>query len=199
MVIVEPWDQLSELEHVAQHDELTGLLNRRGIRRQAEITFTAMPALLAIIDIDGLKPVNDRYGHHVGDAVISLVAGTLAEVAPLGSLVGRWSGDEFVLITVRTPGCASPSELAARVRSAFDGAAGGTVDALHGVPVRPAVSVGATEFAPDQDLDAAIAAADEQMYADKHSAKSRRPSVRPRWIHRLRSWRLIATSSTERP
>ena len=102
------------LAHRAEHDSLTGLVNRARFQsRLAEIlTPRAVPvepsearkAAVLFIDLDGFKPINDRAGHAAGDAVLVAVAARLRESTRGTDLVARFGGDEFaVLIEVREP------------------------------------------------------------------------------------------------
>ncbi len=88
--------QLAVLAAESRHDPLTGLPNRRALKRH----WAAMPATpgLILIDLVGFKAVNDHHGHIVGDALLRQVAGRLdAAVAPPG-LLCRWGGDEFAAL-----------------------------------------------------------------------------------------------------
>lgn len=91
-------EELEAARNDAHRDELTGLANRRAIDALlAELAEKGEPRVIALCDIDKFKSVNDRYGHSVGDRVIKLVAKTLEETcAP--HFVGRWGGEEFILI-----------------------------------------------------------------------------------------------------
>jgi diguanylate cyclase (GGDEF)-like protein len=83
----------------AQTDALTGLSNRRGFdQRVAELP--RVPYAIMAIAIDDLKQVNDRHGHHAGDELIRLVAGTISEQLRRGDLVARTGGDEFLAVFV---------------------------------------------------------------------------------------------------
>ena len=92
-----------QMEALAMHDGLTGLLNRRAIEEYAEAEFNmadrkkqAMSVIL--LDIDHFKNVNDRFGHKFGDVVLRQVAQTLKEDLRNYDRVGRWGGEEFLLI-----------------------------------------------------------------------------------------------------
>lgn len=82
----------------ANLDALTGLANRRGVERHlAALVEAGRGISVAICDVDHFKAVNDRFGHPVGDRVLKVVAGTLADAcAP--HLVARWGGEEFLVI-----------------------------------------------------------------------------------------------------
>jgi diguanylate cyclase len=92
--------QLGEARFQASHDALTGLANRRGI--DAGLTGRMASGdswVLVVVDLDGFKPVNDTYGHAAGDLVLVETARRLSTVVdPDTDLVGRWGGDEFVIL-----------------------------------------------------------------------------------------------------
>ncbi|MDF7776938.1 GGDEF domain-containing protein [Sphingomonas sp. AOB5] len=90
-------DEVAEARNDAMRDELTGLLNRRGILDHIAGLGGKKVRTLAICDIDAFKAVNDGHGHEVGDRVLKVVASALAEgCAP--HLVGRWGGEEFIVL-----------------------------------------------------------------------------------------------------
>ena len=82
----------------ALQDAFTGLLNRRALLAQMEVLADRGGGVVASIDIDGLKLVNDQYGHPVGDEVITHVAGVLTTAVPKPGVAARVGGDEFVIL-----------------------------------------------------------------------------------------------------
>ena len=90
--------ELASAREDADRDGLTGLPNRRHIeRRMRELAMTSSGYTIGICDVDMFKSVNDRFGHTVGDRVLKMVATSLAaSCAP--HLVGRWGGEEFIVI-----------------------------------------------------------------------------------------------------
>jgi diguanylate cyclase (GGDEF)-like protein/PAS domain S-box-containing protein len=87
-----------ELKHVATHDQLSKIYNRNGIYENMQDMFKKDQFAVLMIDLDDFKPVNDTYGHDAGDMVIATLAKRLSTSGPHGSLAGRLSGDEFILV-----------------------------------------------------------------------------------------------------
>lgn len=106
--------------HLAGHDPLTGLVNRHGLNETlARFADRALdPVALICIDLDRFKPVNDRYGHAAGDAVLVEVAARLRQAAPDQAFIARLGGDEFI-VAVRNLTPDAAGSLAARVRDAL--------------------------------------------------------------------------------
>lgn len=93
----------NQLQHQVAHDPLTGLLNRYGITRQAALELnraehTGQPLGIGMLDLDHFKQVNDHHGHVVGDLALRYVAGQLLHAVRPYDHVGRWGGEEFLLL-----------------------------------------------------------------------------------------------------
>jgi diguanylate cyclase (GGDEF)-like protein len=91
------------LSRQATTDALTGLLNRAGFEQQARAVVeaaleTGQPVFAAFFDVDGLKRVNDRWGHEAGDAALRVAARAVREALRDGDVLARWGGDEFVAV-----------------------------------------------------------------------------------------------------
>src|SRR5882762_5305782 len=86
-------DELLRMRFAAEHDCLTGLPNRAGIRRRYESDPAALPTM-ALLDLDGFKQVNDLFGHHAVDLFLVEVARRLDEACRARGFVGRLGGDE---------------------------------------------------------------------------------------------------------
>jgi len=171
MVIIEDWtthhEHLARLEHAAFHDELTGLLNRRGLwARLEEAGHQPIPELVvALIDINGLKAINDLHGHAAGDLLIAGVARSLTRLARPGWVIARLSGDEFVLLAPAEK--VSAPTLARTVRTA---AATPLCLPEPNCSLAPSVAVGTTVLPAGGVLACALAEADDAMYDDKRRA-----------------------------
>jgi diguanylate cyclase (GGDEF)-like protein len=107
--------QLDEATHAAEHDVLTGALNRRGLMRAVR---TMTSGTLFFLDLDGFKAINDRYGHATGDEVLRSVVALLYEVAGDDAIVARVGGDEFVVV-VAGEGRPEAERLAGLIGGAF--------------------------------------------------------------------------------
>ena len=167
---------LERLRHMAEHDPLTGTMNRRAFAEHAnrallELRRADAPAGLLILDIDRFKAVNDTHGHATGDQVISHVAECLRRHLPHGpQILGRLGGEEFAVLL---PGCdlEKTQQVAEHMRSAC---AGGEVDSAAGVQVRVTASIGAAVAAPAvESLDRYLHAADHALYQAKHEGRNR--------------------------
>ncbi|MBI5333848.1 MAG: GGDEF domain-containing protein [Burkholderiales bacterium] len=166
---------LGDVQQLATHDALTGLLNRRVMderlpalaRRCVE---QGRPLTVALIDIDHFKQVNDRHGHAGGDAVLARVAGVLARACPQPSLAARWGGEEFL---VAWPGLGrqAAAEVMAWVRRQIELVAPGEPS----VAPLPAVTVsaGLAERQDGEPLRALIERADAALYRAKSAGRDR--------------------------
>jgi diguanylate cyclase (GGDEF)-like protein/PAS domain S-box-containing protein len=160
----------------AEHDVLTGLKNRRGslaaIERFLDATGTT-PACMTFfcIDLDGLKQVNDGYGHAAGDQVLVACADRMRAILRRGTdLVGRMGGDEFI-ITLENLDCAD-----ARSRQIADeilAALGAPIGLEDGRTVRVGASIGIAGYPRNGSTCAQLlSAGDEAMYEVKRSGKN---------------------------
>jgi diguanylate cyclase (GGDEF)-like protein len=167
-----------ELEAQVLSDPLTGLLNRRGFF-QLVARCDRPVSQVVVLDVDGLKPMNDDWGHASGDLVLCAVADALREVFGPDAITGRLGGDEFaVVVDDRLPIGASGHDQEAvrdRVRAAL---ADVTLEVPFGAPTGVSASIGSAPFALGGSIDAALALADRRMYAEKRRSGSGRAVVR---------------------
>jgi diguanylate cyclase (GGDEF)-like protein len=163
-------DQLAEL---SETDPLTGLFNARGLfdRLDAELARSRRyrePLALLSVDLDGLKSINDRYGHRAGDDAIRSVADVIRSELRHSDVGARWGGDEFAVLAPSTSRVAALA-LAERIRVLIP---------QWSTRWPLSVSVGVATLDPDTDgegFDSAtlMRAADAAMYEAKHSGRDR--------------------------
>jgi len=156
----------------ADHDALTGLVNRRCLRAKLDQNIdlarsTGRPFCLAICDIDSFKSVNDSWGHPAGDDVLITFAGLLRERE--GVLAGRLGGDEFCVLladTTREEAIDSLNQVRERLAAVTFG-----TDA--GLEFRVTASVGVALLEAGMTSHALMAAADDALYVAKKSGRNR--------------------------
>ncbi|MGK2948947.1 MAG: GGDEF domain-containing protein [Acidimicrobiales bacterium] len=117
-------DQRRELERAATHDGLTGLLNRSAAleiieRDLARAHRDGLTVMALFIDLDGLKPINDTYGHATGDDALRLTAEALVATTRGADVVARIGGDEFLVAGMATDDTSEVEALAHRIRAAL--------------------------------------------------------------------------------
>jgi diguanylate cyclase (GGDEF)-like protein len=157
------------LERRTVLDPLTGVLNRRGIAEVLRYEVgharrTAAPLSVLMVDIDRFKALNDTYGHQAGDTVLRHVARSLTDAVRLVDHVGRYGGDEFLVVLPETdPGAAAT--LAARLRSLRLPALAVSEDEAIDVTV----SIGVATLRQGETGDAVVQRADEEMYRIKRT------------------------------
>lgn len=159
------------MEHLAETDMLTGLLNRRGFfdRAAAFLARTdSGPVSLAVLllDADHFKRINDALGHETGDRVLKALAGHIQGQLRVGDVLGRLGGEEFACL-LPCIGMADAMEIAERIREAV-------ADASHDNHARLTVSIGVSIAHPGETMiDEALRRADRAMYAAKHAGRNR--------------------------
>ena len=155
-----------DLDAAAHTDALTGLLNRRGFGDLlAKQLRRGRSGTVAYLDLDGLKPLNDGFGHAAGDAALRAMAARLRGAVRAGDLVARLGGDEFALWLE------GADAAAATARCARLGDAGPLSAWPEAGPRALRASLGVAEAVPGDDAEALLARADAAMYLVKHGAK----------------------------
>jgi diguanylate cyclase (GGDEF)-like protein len=150
----------SELLQRDERDPLTGLHNRAGLVRHHAACPPGLPVMLVMIDLNGLKAVNDREGHGAGDAYIKRASAALISASGPDATVARWGGDEFVLLL---PGCDEErvQAITARAAAMIMGSQPGSAPFAFGV----ALTVSG------EPLERAVAVADARMYDTKEEQR----------------------------
>ncbi len=160
--------------HLADHDALTGVLNRRALLRRlhaaiAEANRQRAPLALLFLDMDHFKSVNDRYGHQAGDACLRAVAEAIADELRPSDWLGRYGGEEFV---VCLPGATHEQAMAIGERIRHG------IEHLHvhsrGCSLQTTISMGVASLQGDADTsDELIARADNALYRAKTDGRNR--------------------------
>jgi diguanylate cyclase (GGDEF)-like protein len=161
------------LRHQASYDLLTGVLNRAQVRAQLmkAISHAKRGHVLGavmLLDIDDFKKINDRYGHHVGDAVLKEVATRLSAIVRIGDSVGRIGGDEFVVVL---EGVETREHTVAAARKTSE-VMNFAVD-VEGRVISVSASIGIALFPQhSQEPSTLLKLADQAMYSAKRRGKN---------------------------
>ncbi|MTI04442.1 GGDEF domain-containing protein [Roseibium denhamense] len=163
----------AQVAYTADHDDLTGLGNRRKLARFFEETAPKMPqgarVAAMLVDLDRFKSVNDRFGHEAGDKVLKTAAAHLVSIAHKDDVTIRLGGDEFLLISTK---CTDPealrqlgNNLIKRINQPI---------LIQGEERSVGVSIGITVVEVGENLERTLqSTADEAMYQAKRSGRNR--------------------------
>ncbi|MFC3149960.1 GGDEF domain-containing protein [Litoribrevibacter euphylliae] len=166
-------DQANEvLKMMAHRDELTGLYNRRGIKESHELERYLSKAptnemALAVCDVDFFKNINDEYGHDVGDEVLKLVAAHLKASIRETDLIGRWGGEEFIILFPSTS-LEEGYQLIERVRKVMSEKR----FEVAGHQIRLSFSTGISSTRYYDSWDNLIKSADKHLYKAKEAGRN---------------------------
>lgn len=169
---LEQKNEAAAMRNLALTDDLTGLHNRRAFlalaRQQLkQAKRTGRPTVLIFADIDGLKQVNDQFGHHVGDDLLQDAAAVLVKTFRDSDIIARLGGDEFVILAGEA-NASSPETIYDRLHR--------NVEAHNrqngSVPL--SISVGVVPFRQEKigSIEELLISADRAMYARKKHARS---------------------------
>ena len=167
------WKEMNQLKEENVRDSLTGLLNRKGFHDGLESLFTCPEQLkhaaMIMLDADGLKLVNDIYGHHIGDDYLKRIASALDERTRGRKLSARLGGDEFILFLYGYP---SKIDLEQDIEKLRERRGERFLGESENVPVTLEFSMGYA-FYPDDDRDYHVLMhlADQNMYEEKRKRK----------------------------
>jgi len=167
---------LGELREASEHDALTGLLNRRGLRAALDKLASAQgnaarrPMAVLLIDVDHFKAVNDRHGHEIGDKVLVTVGNVLGTANADHMHAVRWGGEEFCVVAANMERAAAV-DLAERIRTRFNEASRQIPELSDGVTI--SVGVAAATVDTISGVMNLVSAADTALYAAKNAGRNR--------------------------
>lgn len=174
------WQQMTQLrtshnamDHLAHHDALTGLPNRRMVEARLSQALqraeqTQRPCAVLFVDLDHFKNINDGLGHDIGDAVLRGVAQRLSQALRVGDMVGRLGGDEFVVVCQDLAGEEDATQLALKLKAQFDQPL-----LIEGLPVQVQASIGIAMAPRDgTEVRALLTRADMGMYRAKQNGRN---------------------------
>lgn len=171
---IERHRNILELKRLSFLDELTGLLNRRGFLNMAEHHLkiadrTNREMLLFFADMDGLKQINDTFGHHYGDHALRAIASILETTFRSSDLIARLGGDEFTILAINAP-TQNAEQIIDRLQNNIN------LYNANSQTYQLSLSVGVARFHPNEeiDLDKMLAKADRELYQHKR-IKSQSP------------------------
>ena len=149
----------------SETDQLTGLYNRRFFFEHCQqLRAGDEPCGLIMLDIDHFKQINDRYGHQQGDRALQRFSGCIDALLRADDLFVRSGGEEFLILLPRIDE-AGLQQMAEQIRAA--------VEALPADPVAMTVSLGTTLVLPEEEINQALARADEWLYRAKRAGRNR--------------------------
>ncbi len=163
----------SDLRHRSEFDLLTDIYNRFSLHKRLDVLIqeTSQGGIFGLIylDLDKFKPINDTYGHNVGDKYLQEVASRMNKQLLGGDMVARLGGDEFAALVSLQHGRADLNRIVTRLRSCFD-----APFVIEGHVIRGSASIGVALYPEDGTTkDALLNAADASMYAVKKEKKQR--------------------------
>jgi diguanylate cyclase (GGDEF)-like protein len=157
--------RLEEAEQIASRDALTGLASRLWVEeRIASRIGTGVPLCVAIVDINGFKQINDQHGHLAGDEVLKQFAAELQSVCRSTDMIGRWGGDEFIILLE-----CDLAKAKTKIDRLREWACGSyKVQGRNGsIKLHVDASVGLAEHLRDESFKGLLARADAEMYREK--------------------------------
>ena len=166
-------DISAKMKRIAVHDELTGLLNRRGFNEYGEKAFAAarrsgLPLSVIVTDIDRFKFINDKFGHAAGDTALAHFASLVSENRRKADVVARVGGEEFALLL---PGAGLRDALA--LADQLCDKIGSTPMELTSIGLPMTSSFGVAEISDkDSSLDDMVRRADRALYRSKRAGRN---------------------------
>ncbi|MEP7705976.1 GGDEF domain-containing protein [Paraglaciecola sp. 25GB23A] len=164
-------ERTNQLHVEANTDYLTGINNRRAIIKYLETEIERCsrykrPCSIMMLDLDYFKQVNDKHGHQVGDNILVLVANAISDTCRLADHVGRYGGEEFLIVLPET---SEPEalELAERIRQTI-----ATLKLDIGLPLTVSIGVASLSLQTEVDSHTFIKQADDAVYKAKEQGRN---------------------------
>ena len=160
--------RLAETRLEARYDALTGLVNRRSVEASFKMFQEARRQfVLCLFDVDDFKKINDTFGHLAGDSALKAIAATLQSSVRSHDVVGRFGGDEFIVMMVDVPLALAERRMLSVLQTLRSGP-----PAAENAP-KITVTCGISEFSAGDTFETLIARADQALYDAKRAGKNR--------------------------
>lgn len=164
--------KLKSVENLALTDGLTGVANRRGLEQRIACNIASnLPFCVALFDLNRFKDINDSFGHAAGDDLLRQFANILGKNSRVADMVGRWGGDEFVLVLTGIGSEARSHIERLREATCTQYQLCGNNNLRRTVDIDAAV--GLAEWISGETVEQIVAKADAEMYQDKRRLNSR--------------------------
>lgn len=155
----------NRLKYLASFDELTGLINRRELKREfnkelENIKLTKQQFCMVMIDLDGFKYINDTYGHYYGDIMLKHFSGLLKKFVDESDIVSRFAGDEFVIIFKEKNLVKTQQKMNSIMESIL-------AEEVNGISLEFSYGICEVNCYDNTNFDKTLALADVKMYEDK--------------------------------
>ena len=170
---IENMENINKIANFANKDFLTGLFNRRYFYDDmqeylASLEENPMPYAVAVIDVDGLKNINDKYGQDSGDKILKLLAKKLIDDTKSSDIAARFGGGEFCVLLKNVS-----QEDAVKFFVGLRAAIAANPINIKNEPVKISVSIGVTFGKSDYNVDEILELADEALYRAKQNGRNR--------------------------
>ena len=166
--IGEKKEKQRKIEYLSYHDQLTGVYNRRYFEEEVKRLDTKrnLPISFIYADVNGLKTINDAFGHQVGDQFIFQAADTIRNVCRADDIIARTGGDEFILLLPKADNFACDKVIERLLPK---------IEAVQILDIALSVSFGcATKFTEEQTVESVLKSAEDAMYQQKLLGNSKK-------------------------
>ena len=164
------FENITKIHKIAYTDQLTSLANRmkiNNVMNEAIQSYTRYKNIFTVIllDIDHFKVVNDKYGHLVGDEILQQISCLLKKYSRSLDLIGRWGGEEFILILKET-NLKDASIIASKICTTIE-------SHKFNIPLQQTISLGVSEYKEGENIETLLRRTDEALYRAKNNGRNR--------------------------